>query len=274
MAVNIVKGSSVKEGVFNFHNWTVTVRRSHILQSKCNTEPPCAASGNSQPCSFCRFSNELRLHQLPEMTFADNVLKLEHKDGFGIEFNCFDALHMVDYQNDLMKVAVSDAWMQAREKTAHIKDVVKPFDWTYTTDYKGTLLSGMKELKVTETDERIDLEKLKVKEKILFYDDLHLYEDELADNGVAQCSVKIRIMPDSFFILLRFFLRVDNILIRMNDTRVYHEVDKNYVLREYMSKESKIMGEQFPLALLTNPSELWDVLDIKNFCFEKLELPL
>jgi type 2A phosphatase activator TIP41 len=30
-------------------------------------------------------------------------------------------------------------------------------------------------------------------------------------------------MPTSFFLLLRFFLRVDGVLIRINDTRLYHE---------------------------------------------------
>ena len=41
------------------------------------------------------------------------------------------------------------------------------------------------------TSEIIDLNKLKVKEKIFFYEDVILYEDELADNGVASMSVKI-----------------------------------------------------------------------------------
>lgn len=44
---------------------------------------------------------------------------------------------------------------------------------------------------VEDTDEKIDMEKLKRKEKILFYHDLTLFEDELHDNGVASFSVKI-----------------------------------------------------------------------------------
>lgn len=58
------------------------------------------------------------------------------------------------------------------------------------------------------------MERLKEKEKILFYQELMLYEDELHDNGIAQCTVKIRVMPTSFFVLLRFFLRVDNVMVR------------------------------------------------------------
>lgn len=67
-------------------------------------------------------------------------------------------------------------------------DEVKPFDWTFTTDYKGTLTGGFV---VTPTDTRIDIEKLRQREKILFYHDLLLFEDELHDNGTAVCSVKI-----------------------------------------------------------------------------------
>ena len=35
------------------------------------------------------------------------------------------------------------------------------------------------------------MEQLKVKEKIFFYEDLILYEDELADNGIAKLNVKM-----------------------------------------------------------------------------------
>ena len=31
-------------------------------------------------------------------------------------------------------------------------------------------------------------------------------------------------MASGFFVLLRFFLRVDGVLVRMNDTRIYHQV--------------------------------------------------
>jgi len=39
-----------------------------------------------------------------------------------------------------------------------------------------------------------------------------------------------RAMPSSFFILLRFFLRVDDVMVRINDTRIYHEVRMLLVL--------------------------------------------
>lgn len=64
---------------------------------------------------------------------------------------------------------------------------MKPFDWTFTTTYTGTISN----FEIQETNERIDVDKLKRREKILFYHDLTLFEDELHDNGIAVCSVKI-----------------------------------------------------------------------------------
>ena len=42
-----------------------------------------------------------------------------------------------------------------------------------------------------ETSERIDIEKLKAPEKIHFFDEIILYEDELHDNGCAVLNVKV-----------------------------------------------------------------------------------
>lgn len=69
----------------------------------------------------------------------------------------------------------------------YLGEKVEPFDWTFTTNYMGTITG----LNVLDTDEKIDLEKLKRKDKILFYHDLTLFEDELHDNGIASLSVKI-----------------------------------------------------------------------------------
>lgn len=69
-----------------------------------------------------------------------------------------------------------------------MEEKIKPFDWTFSSDYKGTLSETAK---VTPTEERIDIEKLKQQEKILFYQELMLYEDELHDNGISSCVLKI-----------------------------------------------------------------------------------
>jgi len=44
-------------------------------------------------------------------------------------------------------------------------------------------------------------------------------------------------MGDCWFALLRHYLRVDDVLIRIYDTRYYHEFGKNYILREFQVRE-------------------------------------
>lgn len=48
------------------------------------------------------------------MLFASNSLRLEHHDGFGIEFNPTDALKLVDNQKEHIKVAYAEEWQKNR----------------------------------------------------------------------------------------------------------------------------------------------------------------
>ncbi|CAB1459649.1 unnamed protein product [Pleuronectes platessa] len=209
---------------FTFGQWKVTAAKNHIMKSK----------------DVERLAEEMNMPSLPEMLFGDNFLRIQHLDGYGIGFNAIDALRRVNNMEDAVKVACAQEWQESRADSEHSKEVVKPYDWTYTTDYRGTLMGEDMQIKVTETAERIDMEKLKAREQIMFFDDVLLFEDELHDHGVSMISVKIRVMPTSFFLLLRFFLRVDGVLIRINDTRLYHEAGNNYMLREFSTRESKI----------------------------------
>lgn len=45
-------------------------------------------------------------------------------------------------------------------------------------------------------------------------------------------------MPSCFFILLRFFLRVDDVLFRVYDTRIYHRFGTSTVIRECSTREN------------------------------------
>ncbi|XP_048968304.1 TIP41-like protein isoform X1 [Canis lupus baileyi] len=219
-------------------------------------------------------ADELHMPSLPEMMFGDNVLRIQHGSGFGIEFNATDALRCVNNYQGMLKVACAEEWQESRTEGEHSKEVIKPYDWTYTTDYKGTLLGESLKLKVVPTTDHIDTEKLKAREQIKFFEEVLLFEDELHDHGVSSLSVKIRVMPSSFFLLLRFFLRIDGVLIRMNDTRLYHEADKTYMLREYTSRESKIANlMHVSPSLFTEPNEISQYLPIKEAVCEKLLFP-
>lgn len=89
----------------------------------------------------------------------------------------------------------------------------------------------------TATTKPIPIELLKRPDPILFYDDVILYEDELADNGITMFSCKIRVMPSRLLLLARFFMRLDNVLFRLRDTRVYVDFDDMEIIREYQSRE-------------------------------------
>lgn len=65
-----------------------------------------------------------------------------------------------------------------------------------------------------------------------------LFDDELNDNGISSGSIRFRIMNDCFFGLLRCYLRVDNVAVRIMDTRIFHSFDQNYILREFQVREN------------------------------------
>lgn len=52
---------------------------------------------------------------LPEMLFGDNVLRIQHTDGYGIEFNAIDALKQVSSMEDSVKVACAQEWQESRQ---------------------------------------------------------------------------------------------------------------------------------------------------------------
>eukprot|EP00121_Abeoforma_whisleri_P016453 Awhi_evm2s15099 len=186
-----------------------------------------------------RISNEVNI-PLPEMLFGGNLLSLEYENGFKLQFKSVDALNLVDKTKVTMKVEYADDWQKYRESKGdqeEINNIVKPFDWTYTTDYKGTLSSSTQDFTITATEERINLDLLKVQERILFYDDVILHEDELGDNGICELRVKIRVMPSGFFVLLKMFLRIDGVLFKTHSTRLHHLFVNDYITREYQVKE-------------------------------------
>ena len=68
---------------------------------------------------------------------------------------------------------------------------------------------------------------------------MDLYEDELADNGITIMSCKVRVMPERMLLLNRFFMRLDGVMFRVRDTRVFVEFRTGEVIREYTAREEK-----------------------------------
>lgn len=217
----------------------------------------------------------------PEMIFGDNFMHIEHlASGWKIDFNAFDALDRVDKTGEAMlKVSYSREWQQNRSKQfKDIKEVIKPFDWSYSTDYKGTTTPAS--LSFIPTDKPIPLALLKRPDPILFFDDVVLYEDELADNGIAMLSCKIRVMPARLLLLCRFFMRLDDVIFRIRDTRVFVEFGTGEVIREYTAREEKFgvvkeelakTREDVP-ALMRDPNRLTELLPVVEKDLERLVL--
>ncbi|PCH07955.1 Ubiquinol-cytochrome c chaperone/UPF0174 [Penicillium occitanis (nom. inval.)] len=214
----------------------------------------------------------------PEMIFGDNFVAIEHNiSGWGIAFNTFDALDKVDKTGAAMlKVAYSKEWQKSREHTHDgIKEVVKPFDWSYSTDYKGTEKPDAPAL--SPSDVEIPIELLKRPDPILFFDDVMLYEDELADNGISMLSCKIRVMPDRLLLLARFFMRLDNVVFRLRDTRIYVDFNKAEVIRDYQAREmgyedvrkALASGREDIAAVMRDPNRLAQVLPIVDHSLER-----
>ncbi|CRG90429.1 Type 2A phosphatase activator TIP41 [Talaromyces islandicus] len=217
----------------------------------------------------------------PEMIFGDNFVTIEHPaSAWGIAFNAFDALDRVDKTGSAMlKVAYSKEWQKSREHTHEgIKDVVKPFDWSYSTDFKGTLRPESPPF--SPTNDQIPIELLKRPDPILFFDDVILYEDELADNGISMLSCKIRVMPERLLLLSRFFMRLDNVVVRLRDTRIYVDFDKAEVIRDYQAREMSYEDARKVLAgaredvsaAMRDPNRLAQVLPLVENTLERVSL--
>ncbi|KAF2226783.1 TIP41-like family-domain-containing protein [Elsinoe ampelina] len=220
-----IQGPGVQSHLTRDKRWRISTRKMPILKAEPIEE----------------LNSKLGI-PIPEMIFGDNFVIIEHiPSGTRLEYNASDALDRVSKTEEgMLQVAYSEEWKKDRQHQDGIKEVVKPFDWSYSTDFKGTTTGAPTEWQPTTDKEnpvRTDL--LARQDPILFFDDVMLYEDELADNGIAIMSIKIRVMPERLLLLGRFFLRLDGVIVRVRDTRVYIELASNRIIRQYTAKEDK-----------------------------------
>lgn len=180
---------------------------------------------------------------MPEMIFGDNMVSLTHlPTRWSLTFSTPDALDAVDKTDrNMLKVAHAHDWESTRELTTRkIKEVVRPYDWSYSTTYTGTLQPPPDHpaLLFRPTSKSIPIDRLKRRDPILFFDEVFLYESELDDNGISICSAKLRVHEQCMLLLCRLFMRLDNVIVRMRDTRVFVDFETDEVIREYTAKES------------------------------------
>lgn len=240
--------------------WTVTTKKGPILD----------AAGME--------AAEQRLTiPVPEMIFGSSEASVSHRSGWRLNFDALDALDLVDKTGkNILEVAYTKEWRQSRTHEAHGHDVTKihrPFDWTYSQAYKGTET----EPRLAPTDEEIPFERLKVPNPILFFDEVSLYEDELGDNGMVTYTTKVRVMEKELLLLARVYVRVDGVIFRIRDTRVFVDFEANSVIRTYTEKEDSFdsvlkkipAGTRDHTQLLRNPDWIASVLPSISHVKEK-----
>ncbi|GAA0141817.1 hypothetical protein LIER_02872 [Lithospermum erythrorhizon] len=215
------------------HGWEIDSSNRPILASR----------------ALQQWEEKLETCHLPEMIFGDSSLTLKHIDsGIKFYFSAFDALvGWKDLALPPVEVPAAQKW-KLRSKPA--QQLILDYDYTFTTPYCGSQtvevnhedqITTARSLHWEDCQDQIDVISLSSREPILFYDEIILYEDELGDNGVSLLTVKVRVMPSGWFLLLRFWLRVDGALIRLRDTRmhcVFGENKESTVLRESCWREA------------------------------------
>ena len=102
---------------------------------------------------------------------------------------------------------------------------------------------------------------------ILHFVDFVLYEDDLGDNGESVVRLRLRVMPTCFLLLLRHALRVDGLLIRHHDTRIFHKFGTPHVLRTRRLAEAPLEPVRKPdLSDKPNKLDKLDVAPVPPWC--------
>ncbi|KAG6602801.1 uncharacterized protein IUM83_06793 [Phytophthora cinnamomi] len=235
----------------------------------------------------------------PEMVFGKNQLLLFHEpSGVCYNFLAVEALkgaHFPPPASDQAQDIVANQQLKvsiAKHNTnkEDVKELDITYDWTYSTDYKGSLqrltktegspatfVKSDEEAKVEATRERINFEKLKEREPILWFEDVGLYEDELHDHGTSAMSVKVRVMPSGFYVLSRYWMRLDHVVVRLHETRIHHLFGTDHFLREYTRKEEQFdalfaKGHPKNMANYTNIDTFHHLLPVREAVVEKVLL--
>lgn len=107
---------------------------------------------------------------------------------------------------------------------------------------------------------------------IIHFSEIYNFECDLDDCGYSMSKVRFRVMKDCYYVLLRFYLRVDGVIVRIYDTRIFHKFGSDHIHREFMHKENTwqdLKGKGFSLSSewMLNPQQ-------SDLVFEKLDVKM
>ncbi|GMH49281.1 hypothetical protein TrVE_jg1365 [Triparma verrucosa] len=100
-----------------------------------------------------------------------------------------------------------------------------PWDWTYTTHYSPPQIST---ISVTTLPVKILIERL----PIIYSSHVIIYDSDLDDSGSSTLTISIRCTSTYVYVRSRNLVRIDNVLVRCFDWRVYYEIGSRIVFKE------------------------------------------
>lgn len=198
---------------------------------------------------------DLGTAHLPEMLFVNSLTVTHERSGEALHFDARGALAAgLAAPAAPVRVAAAATWSAGHSQrfpdgmggAAPAASAATDHDWTFTTPYGGDVRCAPGAARPwAPTEARVDRQTLMRRDPILFYDDVTLYESELDDNGVMHLGAKVRVMPTCWYVLLRFWLRVDGVLIRLRETRFYCPLKRGappVIVRETTWREETFEG--------------------------------
>ena len=196
--------------------------------------------------------NCLFVSHLPEIFYGYNRLFLINESAnFCYEFNPLQMLSLTSNairQKLLKEKEIYYIPSQAKSQYSKSDDNAADEDWSFSSPYIGHITSinncciSKYYNKINET-KKFQREKSDIKfpetkvENVLNYNQVHFFEDELGDIGFSEGKIGFGVMNECFLGLMRCYLRVDNMLVRNIDTKIYHKFGDKYIIRNFTVKE-------------------------------------
>ena len=196
--------------------------------------------------------NKLYINHLPEIFYGLNRLFLINKSkNFCYEFNPIQMLSLTN--ESIRKKLLKEKeiyYIPSPAKSQYSKpsEIKNEEDWSFSSPYMGHISSIKDNVMIKYYPEIKETKKFKIEkssikfpetkvENVLNYNKIHFFEDELGDIGFSEGKIGFGVMNDFFLGLMRCYLRVDNMLVRNIDTKIYHKFGDNYIIRNFLVKE-------------------------------------
>ena len=196
--------------------------------------------------------NGLFVSHLPEIFYGFNRLFLiNESQNFCYEFTPIQMLSLTNYnirEKLLKEKEIYYIPIQAKSQYSKIDDTKNEMDWSFSSPYMGHITSINNCImnkyyhKINET-KKFKIEKSNIifpetkVENVLNYNQVQFFEDELGDIGLSEGKIGFGVMDECFLGLMRCYLRVDNMLVRNIDTKIYHKFGEKYIIRNFTVKE-------------------------------------